>query len=224
MLHYGKAPVNLGLVELQDMGNKGNAMMHYQYLPIFIRDDLERWKIAGMSVPPEMQEFIPLILKSAEHVVEIDVMFNYVYITVKRKWVEPDAPGNRPGWHADGFGSRGDLNFVWADMNPTEFAVQKFENISHVDEKMLSDINDQIDETKIVTYPDKTLLCLDESVIHRVGLKVDAGYRTFVKITYSKHKFDKIGNAHNFMIDYDWNMKPRDQGRNLDSSTHVSML
>ncbi|MBZ5864318.1 hypothetical protein LAG72_24625, partial [Escherichia coli] len=47
---------------------------------------------------------------------------SFVYLSVKILHVTPDAPGNRPGWHSDGFLTN-DLNYIWADRNPTEFFI-----------------------------------------------------------------------------------------------------
>jgi len=39
--------------------------------------------------------------------------------------------------------------------------------------------------------------------------------RAFVKVSFSKDKYDLIGNAVNYEIDYNWNFKPRENTRNV---------
>jgi hypothetical protein len=52
------------------------------------------------------------------------------------------------------------------------------------------------------------------TVIHRVATVVEPGMRTFVKITVSDRRFNLIGNTHNYELDYDWEMHPRQVERN----------
>jgi hypothetical protein len=38
--------------------------------------------------------------------------------------------------------------------------------------------------------------------------------RRFVKVSLSSHRYNLIGNSHNHLLDYDWQMFPRDAARN----------
>jgi hypothetical protein len=42
--------------------------------------------------------------------------------------------------------------------------------------------------------------------------------RAFLKVSISKDKYDLIGNSHNYLLDYDWQMKERKQERNIPQS------
>lgn len=203
----GKPPVDLGIVECPL-----KEMMFYLYLPI---------KMPGQCMFRTPRRLRPVysILNSLteEFNKDLDGFYDkYVYLTAKRMFVSPGFPGNRPGWHIDGFGSNGDINYIWADLNPTEFAVQHFDKVSTDDRQSMVDISNQVRASNIVTYPDKTLLRLDESVVHRVNPVVESGMRTFIKITISDHKFASEGNSHNYLFDYDWDLKQRTEERNLD--------
>ena len=72
-----------------------------------------------MVLPPNLEQFTPLL-----HLVRNDCRNrwreNYVYLTAKTLWVSPENPGNRPGWHSDGF-MTDDLNYVWSDRDGTLF-------------------------------------------------------------------------------------------------------
>ena len=196
-MRYGDAPEVLG-----NFSPWPCEMMFVQYLPIVMPNFWPR-------IPPNIQCFERLIdralwdLKLSEH---------YVYLTAKRLYVTPQCRGNRPGWHSDGFGSD-DVNYVWSDAHPTEFCEQPFD-LSDDHAESLRQMEQQARPENIRTYPNGTLLRLTPSVIHRVSEQPFEGWRTFVKISVSKHRYDLEGNAHNYLFDYDWPMRPRELVRN----------
>lgn len=202
-LDCGAAPEVVG-----EFYTEPEEAMFYLYMPIKMADQSQ------IEVPERLRRYGGLVDMARNSFG--DWSDRYVYLTAKTMFVTPDSPGNRPGWHIDGFGSGGDINFVWSDMNPTEFAVQDFSMVSTNDRQSMVDIGAQIDPLKIVKYPDHTLLRLDERVVHRVGEDVSSGFRSFVKITVSGHKFCNAGNSHNYLLDYSWVMSPRGIERNLD--------
>ena len=81
----------------------------------------------------------------------------------------------------------GDSNYIWANMNPTESAIQEFKDISQDDRRSMEQFEEQFNG-HVITYPNKPLLRLDESVIHRVAPEPEFGIRTFVKVTGSRHQ------------------------------------
>lgn len=139
---------------------------------------------------------------------------NYLYLSVKRQWVQPGYSGNRPGWHGDGFGTD-DINWIWSDSYPTQIAIQEFKDISPNDVQSMRDMEDQLDSSKIVTYPNNTLIRLDQYVIHNVPeIPAPGGFRTFFKLSISPFKYALKGNSHNYLFDYKWVMHDRDKLRN----------
>ena len=207
MRSYGKGPVLLGQYEI-----KCNEFMCYVSLPVKMPQKF------GIFLPENLEFIRPVIcdVSVCHQSTSIDWRKTYIYLTVKSLWVTPESPGNRPGWHVDGYGSDGDLNFIWCDKNPTEFAIQDDLNIPDDDVGSMIAMSKQVRPESIVTYPVRTLIMLDEDVVHRVGPVVETGRRTFVKITLSEHKFNLEGNSHNYLFDYDWSMQPRSNGRNID--------
>ncbi|MEM7211767.1 MAG: hypothetical protein AAF479_07720 [Pseudomonadota bacterium] len=205
---YGQPPVDMGLFDIET-----GEMMFYLYLPVKMPNFADAY-------PERLKPFwsIYTAVSTSDYVKPWHI---YIYMTVKTLWVEPGSPGNRPGWHIDGYGSNGDLNFIWSDMNPTEFAVQPFHDIPDDDFESMAEITRQVDPSKIVTYPDKHLLMLDESVVHRVAETVTAGVRTFVKVSVSEHRYNLKGNSHNYLIPYSWEMHDRSDVRNLDNKDFV---
>lgn len=218
---YGAAPRDLGQVDLDP-----SEMLLYLYLPVLMRWPIEGHRNRGLRLPKRLQFLWPLIQAAMQDAsATLDLDDHYVYLTAKTLWVEGGFSGNRPGWHADGYGSGGDLNYIWADMNPTQFAVQPFIDVPDDDFASMQAMEAQIDPTAIVTYPDRHLLRLDESVVHRVNPDIRSGMRTFVKISVSRHRFNLRMNSHNHLFDYAWPMHDRAEVRNVDSSNrdHVPL-
>jgi hypothetical protein len=63
-------------------------------------------------------------------------------------------------------------------------------------------------------YPDKHLLRLDQSVIHRVADVHTSRVRTFVKVSVSTDRYDLIGNSVNHSLAPDWKYLERSEERN----------
>src|ERR1044072_2433610 len=149
-IEYGKAPASLGKIDINPV-----EQMIYLYLPVKMPYDYNVYL-------PERLKFCDKVLKTAMEDAYMWTPFGgedwYVYLTAKTMHVNKNCPGNRPGWHADGFGSGGDLNYIWHDMNPTEFAVQKFRDIPDDDFKCLEALAAQVDSDCIRVYENRTLL------------------------------------------------------------------
>lgn len=212
---YGNPPTVIGKIDLDPQ-----EMMFYLYLPI---------KMAGrtfLRIPDRLVYLKPLIQNVIDDAETKLGLWNYydnhyIYLTAKTMYVEGSFAGNRPGLHADGYGSNGDLNYIWHNMNPTEFAVQPFIDIPDDDIESMKEMERQFDPLQMRTYDNCTLLRLDESVVHRVSPTVQAGIRTFIKISVSKHRYNLKGNSHNYLFDYDWDLADRQVLRNCDNKDFV---
>lgn len=219
---YGNGPVDLGRIDLDPQ-----EMLVYLYLPIKMAQPVEGLNNHGIRIPARLhflRSIVDAVIHDASQSLNLDE--HYIYLTAKTLWVEGSFSGNRPGWHADGYGSGGDLNYIWANMNPTQFAEQKFIDIPDDDFQSMIAMENQIVDAKIATYPDCHLLRLDESVVHRVNPHIKPGMRTFIKISVSRHRFNLKMNSHNYDFDYSWAMFDRGDVRNLDSNNkdHVPEL
>lgn len=203
---YGQEPTVIGRFNLVP-----EEMCFIQYLPIGMAES--EGSVKHLRLPKNSEWCYPLI-KAA---IQKEGGFNlgdYVYLTVKHLYVTPSNMGNRPGWHSDGFGTD-DINYIWCDKYPTEFCIQDF-NITEDCETSLKEMESQAKEENIKIYSENTLLRLDKYNIHRTPL-VGEGYRTFVKISISKNRYNLKGNAHNYLFDYDWDMVVRSDIRNHPS-------
>lgn len=210
---YGQAPVNLGIRSVRAK----LQMMFYQDYPI---------KLAERSrdfMEDRLWIFRPIIATCLQDFKETfgrDRYFkSYVYISAKHLFQPAGSPYNRPGWHADGFMSD-DINYIWSDKYPTIFNSSKFK-LSQDDVLSMKEMEEQALPENDYTYPEGSLLRLNQYCIHRVNTDVPAGMRTFLKVSFSYDKYNREGNAHNYGLNYDWEMKPRGEHRNIPQSKPI---
>lgn len=199
-LVQSKAPEIVGKFDIDCQ-----EFMHVVYMPVAM-------PYMSHRVPDNLECFVPLI----EKVMSLESIDMYVYLTVKHMYGGAGVPVNRPGWHIDGYGSD-DVNYIWYDSVPTEFCVQDF-YLSDDHDMSIQEMDIQVKTENINTYPTKSLLRLDNKVVHRVGLSETPVLRTFAKVSVSKEKYNLKGNAHNYLFDYDWKMLDRKQERNHPTS------
>lgn len=205
-MRYGQAPVNLGIKEVHVQ-----EMMFYQYLPI---------KMPGQTTP--IYEERLTVFNDIIGTICCDFigsyglnryMDSYVYFTAKYLYQMPGCSFNRPGYHSDGF-MTDDINYIWSDRSGTVFNTTWFE-LTLDDSKSLKEMEEQALPSLDFQLPDGTLARLDQFVIHRVNNNLIEGMRTFLKVSFSKDKYNLEGNSHNYMIPYNWEMKPRKSERNI---------
>ena len=164
------------------------------------------------TLPPHLEPFRDM-LDIIYHDDRMLWHLSYVYITVKRQYVGPNISANRPGWHSDGFGTN-DINYLWYDSLPTLFNDSEF-NVTEDHIKSLEEFEEQALSENNKTYPCKTLLKLDPSVVHRVQLASHDHMRTFVKVSLSFNRYNLKGNSRNHYLDgTDWVMYDREEIRN----------
>lgn len=214
---YGKLPECIGYIDVTC-----EEMLFWLYCPIATPSRY-------MTLPDNLRHFKPLVMAAMRH--EDDVNYGlfengYVYLTAKTLWVSGEYIGNRPGWHSDGFGTD-DVNYVWSDRAPTEFLkLEEPRSLSSDCRESMEQMTDIASFSKrygssVVTYPDKHLLRLDQSVIHRSPVKFSPGMRTFVKVSFSNDQYDLKGNSVNHKLDLDWQLVDRKLDRNHPASVTV---
>lgn len=212
---YGQLPKDLGVHRVDCP-----EMMFYQYLPI---------KMIGETQPvyePRLKCFDSLVGAICCDFIGVfgldTYVGSYVYLTAKFMYQPPLNSFNRMGWHSDGF-MTDDINYVWCDVNPTLFANGDFD-LTMDDEVSLKQMERQVRFSDLVRYPENTLLRLDQFNIHRVADCEEGKMRAFLKISFSKDKYDLIGNSHNYQMQYDWPMKQRKSERNIPQSKAGELL
>lgn len=215
MTRAGSLPVDLGHYDLSP-----DEMMFWMYLPISVPHSYD------IAVPHNLQAFKPLI--HAVTAYDPSAFFlRYAYLTAKTLWVGDRYIGNRPGWHIDGYGTD-DINFIWSDRAPTEFI--------ETDVRLSDDCDVSLREMgsigvvhralkKIVTYPDKHLLRLDNTVIHRSPECFTPGMRTFFKLSLSKDRYNLKGNAINHLLpETHWPLVDREAVRNHPATAEADFV
>ena len=202
-MKYGNPPTDLGAVDVAL-----DEVMYYLYLPI---------KLAGqqmMAMPDALQPLWPMMDVVVRDLVKQDrYTDHYIYVTVKKMFVGGGVTANRPGWHADGFGTD-DLNYIWYDCVPTLFNTSEFTITEDDHVKSLVEYAEQALPQNDVVYPCGHVLRLDPSVVHRVAEVEEQVMRTFVKISVSKDKYNLKDNSINRLLDYDWKKYDRATVRN----------
>lgn len=200
-MRVGNLPTDLGLIDLSP-----KEMMFWMYCPIKVPGNLTA------TIPENLKQFIDIILAAREDTNIHLWKKSYVYITAKTLWVSGDYIGNRPGWHIDGFGTD-DINYIWSDRAPTEFIYGDF-GISDDCEQSMKDMEALAEKSESVFFPDKHLLRLDNTVIHRSPVMFAPGMRTFVKISVSKNIYNLEGNSVNHALGDFIKYQPRNVERN----------
>lgn len=205
-MRYGDLPKNLGIKKAVI-----DEMCFYQYLPI---------KLKGMEITvledrlTSLRPFLRQIEKDfiedfGKKIFEV----SYVYLTVKKLFQTKGCNFNRMGYHSDGF-MTDDINYIWSDNNGTIFNHGYF-NLTQNDSISINEMNLQADSRCEKTYKDGSLLRLNQFNIHKCQEVKNDGMRTFIKVSFSKDKYDLIGNSHNYLLNYDWQMRKRLMQRNI---------
>lgn len=209
-MRYGDVPAIIGEFQVDC-----KEMMFYQYLPIKMswhtiitfEDRLRCFdEITGVACCDFVGSFgLDKYVKS------------YLYLTAKYMFQQPGNSFNRQGYHSDGF-LTDDINYVWCDKHPTVFNTSDF-RLTSDDTLSQKQMIIQSSKKNNVTYPDNTLLRLNQYNIHKVNEVPFEGMRTFLKLSFSEDKYDLIGNSHNHLLNYDWEMKERKLERNIPQSS-----
>lgn len=215
MKKYGSKPIEIASDVIVD----NSEMYFYQYLPIHID------RTGYVAIPRQLlplSEMVWQCITDFRKNINEDWIEYYIYLTAKCLYVKGGENLNRMGWHCDGF-MTDDINYIWSDCIPTEYVTGQFE--------LVQDHKKSIDQMNRLFYHSEPLKCktnsiyrLDETVIHRSDYNREkhAVLRHFVKVSFSKEKYNLKGNSHNYLLDYDWEMKYRDTHRNHPVKTKTS--
>lgn len=192
-------------------------------------------------IPQAFEQFRDVITRIAHYEANINEQCYdeyYCYLTVDQSWVEPDTLQREAPAHVDGFqGARQaktkiNHTYVVTDHIPTTYYVQPFD-LSHLDEtkhnffwemnKIVADTNSE----HAWQPQDNEINLIDAYTVHRGSEAQERVYRTWIRLSFETRVFDRLGNAHNPLFSYNWEMVPRDiEGLNLvayDESMDASL-
>lgn len=225
---YGEAPTEIGYV---DLSRTWTEFMHYLYLPVCIpASDRPSYSGTEMGLPERLGFLWPSI-RVAMHDARLTaphLQDPYVYVTARRGYATPGNPLNRPGWHCDDFGGT-DLNYIWCDEFPTRvlrsedpLPIPPDDAQSMYDMKNFAELAEMsaVERIWIDEAPTDRLMRLTPYVIHNTPIITLGGMRSFFKISISTHRYNLIGNSHNYEINYDWPMHSRESLRNQPSGAN----
>lgn len=205
-MKYGELPTQIGIFEVDC-----RQMMFYQDMPIKLLLQ------SNVVFETRLECFTTIIRKACNDFINaftFDKFFNsYVYVSAKHLFQAKGCPFNRPGYHADGFMSD-DINYIWSNCAPTVFNYSPF-SLSMDDALSIKEMEEQAKEEFEATYPVNSLLRLNQFNIHKVATDIQPGLRTFLKVSFSKDRYNLVGNAHNYELAYNWEMKDRSATRNI---------
>lgn len=198
-----------------------------------VQDMCFRMPGQGWQIPDLLTPYMDAIAiaVSAERAVNADFRDceddYYAYITIDQKVVEPHRTQRRPGFHGDAFltPENADLSrdvlventYLVADGLPTEFKEGPFD-ISDVypdDVACLARFDERAADMPTVTMPSYAVVRITPYEIHSPAVHngEDPLLRTFLKITFSRERFNREGNATNPLLCYDsWFWVPRKVG------------
>lgn len=208
MRRYGELPTFLGSAQVDC-----KEMLFYQYLPIKLVGNHEILREKRLECFDEL-----IGASCCDYIGEFGLdnyMQSYVYLTAKHMYQMPGCSYNREGWHSDGF-MTDDINYLWSNNNGCTFNDGQF-NLTQDHYLSMIEMEQQADHRYNGRVGDNELVRLDQFNIHKVSEILDPCIRTFFKLSISKDKYNLIGNSKNYLLNYDWEMKPRQVDRNHPS-------
>jgi len=193
-------------------------------------------KMPGINwkIPTELEQFSEFITKAVQYekLINPNIENYYAYLSVDQRPVKPNESQRRPGWHADSFitkNTRSDIDkkqididsiYLAYDCTPTEFCEGPFTFNNNFDHHNNIDVLNHFEQTakgkNITTYDPFTILKMGPECVHRVGFNMSnvICQRTFIKLVFSLEIFNRVGNNHNYLIDYNWPLVQRTKERN----------
>lgn len=161
-------------------------------------------------------------------------------MTVDQSEVATETLQREAPCHVDGFQgarwnpkTRINHTYVVTDNIPTTYYVQPFD-FSDLDESKHNffwEMNRVVAETKsqFAWKPEvNEINLIDAYTVHRGSEAKEQTARTWIRLSFEVRKFDRLGNAHNPLFNYNWKMVPRDiEGLNLEiynKNGHASLF
>jgi len=202
---YDKEPENIGIFPVDV-----SEFFSYLYLPIKLSGQSE---LTIESRLGPLKSLIGTICCDFVGTNGLDALVDsYVYVTAKNLYQEAGTSFNREGWHSDGFGTD-DISYIWSNKQPTIFNRTRFD-LSRDEIFSMAEMTQQAVASNNYTFPNGTLIRMDQFTIHKVGLP-EQGVRCFLKVVFSKDQYKLKGNSINYLLDYKWDYKDRVTGRNV---------
>ena len=205
-------------------------------LDVFTRPGAVRVLDLPIKMPDTDEYRLPRALRqfagALQRIVDVEHRLNprhadyHAYLTIDQRWVEPGTLHREAPCHVDGFqGARWEPKcltnhtYTVSDVLPTAYYAQPFD-FTGLDVKLHDyfwEMNAQVADTNEAhrwqPRPAEITL-MDCYCVHR-GVENDGTsrvFRTWLRLSFEERRriFDRLGNAHNPLFDYDWPMVDRD--------------
>jgi hypothetical protein len=180
-------------------------------------------KMAGSMeyrIPEELDQFLEPINKmiSFETAHNERIIDFYAYLTIDQSETDLNKTHRHDGLHVDGFQGKRidpkvecDRSYIVADCDCPSFWNQSFETVEAMDDGT-QNIFHEFDRTKHYSSEIKCLplniYFMDCYAVHSAN-KAEHKRRTFCRLSFSVRQFDRLGNSHNHLFDYKWDMHER---------------
>ena len=230
-----RTPTEIGTLRFPErFSGRGEAPIRVLDLPI-------RMPGQGLRLPSGLAQFgeaIDLARWAEERQVHRDRWDQtYCYITVDQKPVAPGVSQRRAGAHSDAYvvdagGHQLDVTVENASRFPVGTPIERtylaYDCLPTVcwegpfqikcDPADCDSVQAGFDQQKegmgSIQFPPFTVVMLTPYDVHEAAPNLTDSpiERTFVKIAFSTHRYNREGNTHNPLFDYDWEMVPRKTG------------
>ena len=143
----------------------------------------------------------------------------YAYLTIDQSETTGRETHREAGLHVDGFQGKRiepkvecDRSYIVFDCDCPSFWNQSFETVEDMNEGT-QNIFHEFDRTKHYSSEIKcvpfNIYFMDCYAVHSAN-KAENAKRTFCRLSFSVRQFDRLGNSHNHLFDYNWQMFTRD--------------
>ena len=224
-------PVIIGNIQNQEEYSKNNNGKILWTLELPVKMPEKGWR-----VPTELGQFSEFLVKCSEYEKSVNYDYDktYAYISVDQRPADPHASQRRTGWHGDSYiaeksgevirtqsGIEMDSIYTCYDCLPTLFCPGPFDfEANKIDGENKQQVLDLFDRKAgtlpHVVYPNYSILRFGPECVHSVSLNNtnDIVQRTFVKLVFSQYIYNRLGNDHNYLFNYQWKMHERSDDYN----------
>ena len=185
-----------------------------------------RFPGSNVRLPTELLPIMPEIVTVLDYEAAHNKYFDeyYAYITTDYSFVKAGGTQRKAGCHVDGYqGARTTKNerinrsYVYSSGDTTEFFLQRFP-ISHINDSRYNVFHyfDKIADEAFIWRPKEwEIVLMNVYNVHRAPIAKEDGYRFFFRLSFDTRKFDRLGNTHNPMFNYEWDMVARNTQKDL---------
>jgi hypothetical protein len=218
-----RRPVSLGCLSADELVRFAKpGAVRVLDLPVKMPDD------PVVRLPRALAAFAEVVARivAADLLVSPRPLDYYAYLTIDQRWVAPGTLHREAPCHVDGFqGARWqpkcriNHSYTVSDVLPTAYYEQPFDlrALDETKHDFFWEMNAQVADTneahRYQPAPAEITL-MDAYSVHR-GVENDGTvpvFRTWLRLSFEerRRRFDRLGNAHNPLFDYDWPMVDRD--------------